>query len=76
MADEPNQFATEQAALEWVEETVGEHGCVDNFRIGYKDDPASMTAYDAAQDNGCCGSTDHEVEIAGRPAWVGCNFGH
>jgi hypothetical protein len=74
-------FATEAEAMEWMYETLEaeEHGRdphPDNERIGYLDDPDSMNWYRRAEANGCCGSAEYEVVIAGRRAMVGCNFGH
>jgi hypothetical protein len=69
------EFADEQSALDWIERQVDDP-YTDNLRVGYEDDPASMKLYDEAAGRGCCGSSDAEVLIAGRPALVGCNYGH
>jgi hypothetical protein len=68
-------FRTEQDALDWLCEEVDDP-YIDNGRIGYPDDPESMAAYEKAKADGCCGSSDEDVVINGRPAIVGCNFGH
>jgi hypothetical protein len=69
------EFATEQEAIDWLEAEVDDT-CIDNWRIGYLDDPASMAAYHDAVRHGCCGSADEDVVIGGRKAMVGCNYGH
>lgn len=69
------KFDTEQEAFDWMYETVDD-GCIDNTRLAYKDDDKAVALYEEAVEEGCCGSFDTEVIIAGRPAMIGCNFGH
>jgi hypothetical protein len=69
------EFATEAEAADFMYALVDDD-CVDNYRFAFADDAEAMTKYDAAQDSGCCGSSDHKVSIAGRPAFIGCNYGH
>lgn len=74
MTDIP-QFATEQEARAWLDAQVDDD-YVDNERFAYKDDQAAMEAYVRQAADGCCGDADYDVIVAGRPATIGCNFGH
>lgn len=68
-------FDTEAEAWAWLEGAIDDH-CVDNHRLAWVGDEASEAAYEAAQAQGCCGSADYLVTIAGRQARIGCNYGH
>lgn len=68
-------FESPTDAMEWAAEQVNDP-CVDNMRFAFVDDARQMETYDAAKRNGCCGFFDEDVIVAGRPAMVGCNFGH
>lgn len=67
-------FETEANAFQWLFERADDP-CIDNDRIAYAD-RAQVRAYDAQASQGCCGSIDCKVMIAGRLAYIGCNFGH
>ncbi len=69
-------FATEQAAFDWMYSELEDEDCIDNERFAFKDDPAAVMAFDQASDEGCCGSSEFEIIVAGRPALIGCNYGH
>ena len=68
-------FLTEGAAWRWMQEQVND-GCVDNYRLAYKSDRASLKRYRRAKSHGCCGFFDAHIIIAGRRAKIGCNYGH
>jgi hypothetical protein len=68
-------FDSREAAQEWMETTLGED-CMDNYRFAYVDDAAAMTSYAEQSAQGCCGSFDKDIIVAGRLAMIGCNFGH
>lgn len=68
-------FNTKQDAYRWMDEAVDDP-CVDNYRFAFKDDDSNMKAYDAATQEGCCGFFDADIEIDGRAAIIGCNYGH
>jgi hypothetical protein len=70
-----NTFNTEQEAFTWLYELVNDE-CIDNERFAFLDDAAAVAAYETAKEQGCCGSWDEEVTVAGRAAWIGCNYGH
>jgi hypothetical protein len=71
----PLEFATEQEAWDWLTAEVDDP-YQDNERLAYLDDPEGMARYDKQDADGCCGSLNYDVVIAGRPARIGCNFGH
>ena len=68
-------FLTEAGAVEWMLAEVND-GCVDNVRVAYKNDHASLKRYRRAKRRGCCGFFDAHVIIGVRRAKVGCNYGH
>lgn len=70
-----NEFASVDDAIEWAVTNVDDP-CVDNIRFSFIDDDEAMNKYGIAQDNGCCGFFDEEVIVNGKPAIVGCNYGH
>jgi hypothetical protein len=41
-----------------------------------KDDAEGMAEYDAKAAGGCCGFYDRHITVLGRPAMIGCNYGH
>jgi len=69
------KFANENVARQWMTQEVDDP-CVDNERFAYFDDPAAMQAYADQLKQGCCGFFDENIEVNGRPAKIGCNFGH
>ena len=69
-----HEFPDEQSAFDWLYDEVDDP-YTDNYRVGYRDDPASMAEYERLESQGCCGSASAEVVIAGRPAVVGLNYG-
>jgi hypothetical protein len=68
-------FESEQAAAEYMYEQVDDL-CVDNYRFAYDDDSEAVMKYKESQNHGCCGFYDQEIKINGRPAMIGCNYGH
>lgn len=69
--DYANEILAEVAMLEEVDDP-----CVDNHRFAYEDDAEGMAKYDAKAADGCCGFYDRRITILGRPARIGCNYGH
>ena len=68
-----HEFPSFAAAFAWLYE---DHEYADNMRGAYLSDFAGLAECDAIAEGGCCGSVDYEVLIAGKPARVGCNYGH
>jgi hypothetical protein len=66
-------FETEVEAFEYASEGLE---CVDNNRIAYLDDLQGLQEYLVKRRRGCCGFYDVPVEIAGRPGFLGLNYGH
>ncbi len=75
MSEPIMQFRSREEADAWMLDQVNDN-CVNNERFAFKDDESAMAAYGDAQNSGCCGSFDSEVEIGGRTAMIGCNYGH
>ena len=73
--DKVIEFATREEAEEWVNEQFRED-CMDNVRFCYTDDDQDCMAYEEQREDGCCGSFDADIIVAGRPASIGCNYGH
>lgn len=69
------EFASTDEAYEWMKAQVDDP-CVDNFRFAFIGDEPEILKYNAAQNEGCCGSFDREVLVGGRLATIGCNYGH
>lgn len=70
-----SDFATVEAAMKWMHETVDDP-YIDNERFSFEDDQQGMQDYHDCKSGGCCGFFDEEVTIQGRVAHIGCNFGH
>lgn len=68
-------FATIEDAYAWMKSCVDDP-CVDNHRFAFKDDDNAVGEYTRQQDEGCCGFFDADITVAGRPAMIGCNYGH
>lgn len=68
------EFSSREEAFDWLQDQEYEYA--DNFRFGWKDHIGSMEQYEDIRDHGCCGSTDFDITINGRPATIGCNYGH
>lgn len=68
-------FETREQAEEWMIDEIDDE-CIDNFRFAFDDDYEAGIQYETAQYNGCCGSFDARVTVNGRPAHIGCNYGH
>jgi acetylornithine deacetylase/succinyl-diaminopimelate desuccinylase-like protein len=68
-------FASKGAAFDWLADEL-DHDCCDNFRFCFLDDPAGIAEYEKQVAYGCCGSRDLKITVLGRPAQVGCNYGH
>jgi len=75
MTDAIPNFNSEDAAMQWMADQVDDP-CTDNIRFAYRDDMAQSAWYRMKQNDGCCGSFDAEISINGRPAMIGCNYGH
>lgn len=71
----PLTFATREEAEEWMGREVDDP-CVDNERYAYLDDDLARARYYDQQDQGCCGFFDADIIVDGRPAMIGCNYGH
>lgn len=69
------EFTSNRQAINWMDEQV-DCPFMDNIRVGYYDDPASMAEYEQRESQGCCGFFSKQVIIAGRKAIIGCNYGH
>lgn len=74
--ERPLEFPDEQAAIDHLESQFDGSDNPDNFRFAYLDDLAGLEAYEKAVSRGCCGYADIEILVGGRPAMVGCNYGH
>lgn len=70
------EFATEDEAWDTVAAAHMDDPFADNHRLAYLDDPEQVAKYEQQEREGCCGFVDLEVTIAGRPALIGCNYGH
>lgn len=68
-------FPSKEAAIEWMEGEVDDP-CTDNYRFCFNDDPDACYNYEMKVNRGCCGFFDRDITIAGRPAMIGCNYGH
>jgi hypothetical protein len=67
-------FKTKTEAMVWMIDKELEYN--DNFRFCFLDDPAGRTEYEYRRNQGCCGYFDAEIIVDGRPAKIGCNYGH
>lgn len=67
-------FQTIEQAWEWLGEMDLEYS--DNFRFAFTDDHTAVGKYEDQQNYGCCGSFDAIIEVDGRRAYIGCNYGH
>jgi len=70
-----HEFENYDEAEAWMV-TQFEDDNVDNERFAFDDDPEAVARYIEKQDAGCCGFFDEEIIVAGRPAMIGCNYGH
>ena len=68
-------FDTKAEAFDWLTEMVDD-SCIDNHRFAYYDDTLAMRLFNQAADEGCCGSCERDVYVAGHLARIGCNYGH
>jgi hypothetical protein len=68
-------FATEEDARDWMYGEVDDP-FVDNDRFYYEGDTEGTAEYERQIEDGCCGFFDRKISIAGRLAWIGCNYGH
>lgn len=68
-------FADEQSARDWMARQVDDP-YVDNERFAFMDDLPALDLYETKRRNGCCGFFDEEIEVDGRRAVIGCNYGH
>ena len=69
------EFTSEGVAMAWMVEEVND-SCMDNSRFAFEDDEEAMRNYEEQKNSGCCGSFDEDIIVAGRPAKIGCNYGH
>jgi hypothetical protein len=71
------KFDSQQQAEFWmINEALDGEENIDNVRFAYLDDEQSQLIYEESIKSGCCGQFDTEVEISGRRAKIGCNYGH
>ena len=75
MLEVTEEFASKEDAEAWMLAEVDDP-YTDNVRFAFLDDAEALRAYGDASAEGCCGFFDAEVLVAGRPAKIGCNFGH
>jgi hypothetical protein len=68
-------FGTREEAEAWMFADVDD-SAIDNVRFAFVDDREAMLQYEEHQRQGCCGFFDTEVLVDGKPAMIGCNFGH
>lgn len=79
LANIPVDFASEKLAFEWMYGVLARDendDCIDNRRFAFEDDAAAVARYEEQEQDGCCGFFDRRVQVNGRYALVGCNFGH
>lgn len=69
-------FATQEEASEWMYSTLEGEEYFDSERFAFDDDAAAVGEYEAIRDGSCCGFFDETIIVDGRPARIGCNFGH
>jgi hypothetical protein len=74
--DNSKSFETESEAGDWMDNYLKDENCKDNYRFAFADNYWEMVYYEAQQDDGCCGYFDKKILVQGRPAWIGCNYGH
>jgi hypothetical protein len=69
-------FDSEREASDWMYEVLSGEECFDNYRFCFTDQPNAEQAYEELASGGCCGSADYDINVKGRLARIGCNFGH
>ena len=69
------EFKTKTEALDWMKEEIND-SCIDNERFAYIDNSNDIKEYNLKIKNGCCGFFDKEILVDGKPAMIGCNYGH
>jgi hypothetical protein len=69
------EFKSRNEADSWMAEQV-DNPYGDNERFAFLDDAKAMSSYTRQQNSGCCGFFDREIQVAGRAAMIGCNYGH
>lgn len=69
------EFHTPEEAIADMLANLDEE-CVDAERFTFLDDEAGCIIYAETEADGCCGFQDEEILVAGRPAKVGCCYGH
>jgi len=74
-AENVRSFTSETEAWKWLSLTVDDL-CEDNHRMAYLDNDVGMQSYREKKAVGCCGFHDELIEINGRRAMIGCNYGH
>lgn len=70
------EFDNEAAAHAWMMDCLHGESCIDGYRFAFDDDAEAVARYEAVYDSGCCGYFDRDIIVGGRPARIGCNFGH
>lgn len=68
-------LATQEEAIDYVD-SIADDYCSDNFRFAFDDEQLAIDTYEDQKAHGCCGFLDLPVVVGGRPAMVGCNYGH
>jgi hypothetical protein len=69
-------FLTKEGAIKFLYIHLFEHDNLDNIRFAYVGDPDAERIYEEQVNQGCCGSFDIDITVDGKPARIGCNFGH
>lgn len=69
------EFSTIKEAYKWMEIQVDDP-CIDNYRCCFLDSSEQVSEFQTLAEQGCCGSFEKDVIIGGKPARIGCNYGH
>lgn len=74
LTDVPS-FDTEADAFAWMDKQVDDP-CVDNHRFAFLADHPAVENFWEKSNEGCCGSFNKSIIVAGKHALIGCNYGH
>lgn len=75
-ADHPKKKKIRKMLRKEVEYMERELFYIDNFRLAQVGQKDQEEEYEQARRDGCCGSHEAQVRVAGYTFWVGCNYGH
>lgn len=65
-----------QEIQSFIDKEIIDLDCVDNIRVALKSSSDSVSLYEKASENGCCGYMDKELVIKDKTYLIGCNYGH